>query len=106
MTIYYLVEWIRAKEYKHIIKSFAILIVTAIIGVASNLVILATTYDYSKATMRNGVLNLDSSKTNADSSGEDRFTTLVMHFNGALKSQKCFLFWYRIFMVVFLVQMN
>jgi hypothetical protein len=67
MTIYYLIEWIRAKDYKHIIKSFAILAVTAIIGVASNLVILATTYDYSKATMRNGVLNLDSSKTNASS---------------------------------------
>ena len=64
MTIYYLIEWIRAKEYKHIITTFAILAVTAIIGVASNLVILATTYDYSKTTMRNGVLNLDSAKTN------------------------------------------
>lgn len=65
MTIYYLIDWIRAKDYKHIIKSFAILIVAGLIGVASNLVILATTYDYSKATMRNGVLNLDSSKANA-----------------------------------------
>jgi hypothetical protein len=64
MTIYYLIEWIRAKDYKHIIKAFAIVAVTGIIGVASNLVILATTYDYSKATMRNGVLNLDSAKTN------------------------------------------
>ena len=70
MTIYYLIEWIRAKDYKHIIKSFVIIAVTGLIGIASNLVILATTYDYSKATMRNGVLNLDSSKTNTDSSGE------------------------------------
>ncbi len=64
MTIYYLIEWMRAKDYKHIFKALAIVIVTGIIGVASNLVILATTYDYSKATMRNGVLNLDSTKTN------------------------------------------
>ncbi len=62
MTIYYLIEWISAKDYKHIIKSFAILAVTGLIGIASNLVIIATTYDYSKATMRNGVLNLDSSQ--------------------------------------------
>ena len=65
MTVYYLVEWIRAKDYKHIFKALAIVAVTGIIGVASNLVILATTYDYSKATMRNGVLNLDSTKTNS-----------------------------------------
>ena len=64
MTVYYLVKWIRAKDYKHIFKALAIVAVTGIIGVASNLVILATTYDYSKATMRNGVLNLDSTKTN------------------------------------------
>ena len=66
MTIYYLIEWIRAKDYKHIIKAFAIVAITGVIGVASNLVILATTYDYSKATMRNGVLNLDSTKTNSE----------------------------------------
>ncbi len=65
MTIYYLIEWIKAKDYKHIIKSFVILAVMGLIGIASNLVILATTYDYSKATMRNGVLNLDSTKTKA-----------------------------------------
>jgi hypothetical protein len=64
MTIYYLIEWIRAKDYKHIIKALAIVAITGVIGVASNAVILATTYDYSKATMRSGVLNLDSTKTN------------------------------------------
>jgi hypothetical protein len=66
MTIYYLIVWIRAKEYKHIIKALAIVGITGIIGVASNLVIIATTYDYSKATMRNGVLNLDSTKTKGE----------------------------------------
>ncbi|MBV9963696.1 MAG: YfhO family protein [Parafilimonas sp.] len=66
MTIYYLIEWIRVKDYKHIFKALAIVIVTGIIGVASNLVVLATTYDFSKATMRNGVLNLDSTKTGSE----------------------------------------
>ncbi len=62
MTIYYLIEWIRAKDFTHIIKSFTILAITGVVGIASNLVIIATTFDYSKATMRNGVLNLDSTK--------------------------------------------
>jgi hypothetical protein len=67
MTLYYLIEWIRAKDYKHIFKALSIVVITGLVGVASNLVILATTYDFSKATMRNGVLNLDSTKTNAGS---------------------------------------
>lgn len=66
MTLFYAIEWIRAKDYKHLIKALAIVAVTGVTGVASNLVILATTYDFSKATMRNGVLNLDSTKTNAE----------------------------------------
>ncbi len=59
MTIAYLIKWIKQKEYKHIAVSFAILAVAAVIGVGANMVTLATTYDYSKATMRNSTLNLD-----------------------------------------------
>ena len=66
MTIYYAIGWIRAKEYKHLIKAVVIVGITGIIGFASNLVIMATTYDFSKATMRNGVLNLDSTKTGGE----------------------------------------
>ncbi len=69
MTVYYLVQWIKAKDYKHIFKALAIVVVTGIIGVASNAVILATTYDFSKATMRNGVLKLDSSNTATQTTG-------------------------------------
>ncbi len=75
MTVFYLIEWIRAKDYKHIIKALAIVVVTGIIGVASNIVILATTYDFSKATMRNGVLNLDSTK-----SGSEKTTGLPIDY--------------------------
>ncbi|MFT4155473.1 YfhO family protein [Parafilimonas sp.] len=69
MTLYYVMQWIRAKEYKHLIKSLVIVGITGIIGVASNMVILATTYDFSKATMRNGVLDLDSNNTATKTTG-------------------------------------
>ncbi len=88
MTIYYLVEWIRAKEYKHIIKSFAILAVMGLIGIASNLVILATTYDYSKATMRNGVLNLDSTKK--DNAGSETGLPIDYAFQWSFEKPEVF----------------
>lgn len=69
MTLYYVIKWVRGKEYKHLIKSLVIVGITGIIGVASNMVILATTYDFSKATMRNGVLNLDSNNTATKTTG-------------------------------------
>jgi len=69
MTLYYAVIWIRAKEYKHLIKALAIVAITGVIGVCANLVILSTTYDFSKATMRNGVLNLDSTSKATKTTG-------------------------------------
>lgn len=69
MTLYYVIKWVREKEYKHLVKSLVIVGIMGIIGVASNMVILATTYDFSKATMRNGVLNLDSSNTSTKTTG-------------------------------------
>ncbi len=69
MSLYYAIKWIRAKEYKHLITAFAIVAITGVIGVASNAVVLATTYDFSKATMRNGVLNLDSTNKATQSTG-------------------------------------
>lgn len=69
MSVYYAINWIREKQFKHLITSFAIVTVIGIIGVASNLVILATTYDFSKATMRNGVLQLDSTNKATQTTG-------------------------------------
>jgi len=63
LVITYIILWIRQKEYKHMIISLSILAVAGVFGVANNMVTLATTYDYSKATMRNGVLNLDSTSS-------------------------------------------
>lgn len=59
MTIYYAVQWIKAKDYKHLALALGIALVAGLSGVLSNATNIFTTYDYSKATMRNGTLGLD-----------------------------------------------
>jgi hypothetical protein len=54
VTIGYLVVWIRNKEWKHALISGAIVIGAALVGVAGSALILMTSYEYSKATMRGG----------------------------------------------------
>ncbi|MBL7749432.1 MAG: YfhO family protein, partial [Chitinophagaceae bacterium] len=54
ITIGYLVKWIKEKDWKHILIAGGIAIVSAIIGVAGNAMILKTTSEYSKFTMRGG----------------------------------------------------
>jgi hypothetical protein len=63
MCLAYGIYWFRQKEWLHAIKSFSLLVVCAALGILANMVILATTYDYSKATARNGTLQLDSTGT-------------------------------------------
>jgi len=60
MSVGFIIQWIKAKEYKHLAIALSIAIVCGGIGAACNMVTLATTSDYSKATMRNGSLILDS----------------------------------------------
>lgn len=60
MTVGFIIQWIKAKEYKHLVTALIIAIVSGTIGAACNAVTLATTNDYSKATMRNGSLIIDS----------------------------------------------
>ncbi len=64
----YLIYWIKNKEYKHIIITCGILTFAAIIGATTNMVSIATTYDYSKATLRGGSAILDTSKNGAKQS--------------------------------------
>lgn len=59
MAISYAINFIKKGEIAHLIKSVAILAAVAGLGAATNMVNLATTYDYSQATMRNGGLNID-----------------------------------------------
>jgi len=57
----YLINWIKQKDFKHIAITLVTLGFAGTIGIATNAVPLATTLDFSKETMRNGTLNLDTS---------------------------------------------
>jgi len=67
-TVAYVIQWIKAKEYKHLALALSIAVVAGGIGSLTNMVTLATTWDYSKATMRNGTLNLDTTSGGAKKS--------------------------------------
>ena len=54
VTIAYLVKWIQEKDWKHIGIAGGITIVSAIIALAGNALILKTTSEYAKFTMRGG----------------------------------------------------
>jgi len=64
MTIGYVVNWIRQKEFKHMAIAISLAIVAGIIGILSNAVILATTYEYSKNSIRGGSILADSTSKN------------------------------------------
>lgn len=70
-TVAYTIHWIKQKDYKHIFITYAILLFAGAIGVGNNLVTLATTSDYAKATTRGGTLTLDSSGTAKTTTGLD-----------------------------------
>jgi len=63
MTIGYIIKWIKEKNFKHLFIALSIALVAGLTGVLGNAVNMFVTYDYSKATMRNGTLSLDT--TNA-----------------------------------------
>ncbi|MDP4263886.1 MAG: YfhO family protein [Bacteroidota bacterium] len=67
-TIACIIQWIKNKEYGHLIKSLALTAVAALTGVMVNAVSLLTTYEYSKDTIRGGSLSLKDT-TAASSTG-------------------------------------
>ena len=54
MTLAYLVRWIKAKDYAHIGKVVVLGAIGVTIGIACNTVVIWTTADYAKASLRNG----------------------------------------------------
>lgn len=54
MSIWAIVEWIRAKEYKHMGMALAIALVAGLTGVLANAVTLLTTYEYAEESIRGG----------------------------------------------------
>jgi hypothetical protein len=65
MTIRYLIEWIKQRQFKHLVICAVLALVAGGLGVMSNATSLLTTYDFSKETMRGGALTLDTAGNKA-----------------------------------------
>jgi len=65
MSIFFLVQWIKEKEYNHILKTFAAACIGGLLGIAVNAPLLASTYEYGKESIRGGsvLVNKDSKST-------------------------------------------
>lgn len=54
MTIAYAIRWIRARDYRHLVTAGLLTFAAAVIGLACNAVVMFTTLDYAKASLRDG----------------------------------------------------
>jgi hypothetical protein len=54
MSIFYLVQWIKAKDYVHILKTVGFSLVAGLLGLAVNAIMLMSTAEYGKASIRGG----------------------------------------------------
>jgi len=54
ITIPYLIKWLKEKDWKHIGLAGCITVISALIAIAGNALVLKTTSEYSKYTMRGG----------------------------------------------------
>lgn len=54
MSIFYLVLWIKAKDYTHILKTIGFSLLAGITGLAVNAIMLMSTAEYGKASIRGG----------------------------------------------------
>lgn len=72
MSLYYLVIWIQAKDFKAIYTTLVAGLIAAILGLAVNAPILVSTYEYGKASIRGGsALVTKESKTTATGLNSD-----------------------------------
>ena len=91
MSIFFLIKWIKEKDFNHILKTFAAACIGGLLGIAVNAPLLASTYEYGKESIRGGsVLVNKDSKTTATGLNKDyafsysMFKTepLVLMFSG------------------------
>lgn len=69
MTIFYLVTWIKQKDWRHIGLVAGITLGCAVVGVLCNSVSLFSTYEYQKATIRGGSSELAAAGTQNSKTG-------------------------------------
>ncbi len=65
MSIFFIIQWIKEKEYTHIFKTFVTALIAGLIGIAVNAPILISTYEYGKESIRGGsaIITKDSKTT-------------------------------------------
>jgi len=80
MSVYYLITWIKEKDYTHILKTFALGLIAGAIGLAVNAPLLVSTYEYGKESIRGGsVLTTKDSKTTATGLNKDYALSYSMY---------------------------
>jgi Bacterial membrane protein YfhO len=63
MTIAHIIQWVKEKQVKHMVTALGFALVAGLVGIATNAMMLMTTYDYSKATIRGGQASLNLNDT-------------------------------------------
>ena len=91
MSIFFLIKWIKEKDFNHIFKTFAAACIGGLLGIAVNAPTLISTYEYGKESIRGGsVLVNKDSKTTATGLNKDyafsysmyKTEPLVLMFSG------------------------
>lgn len=69
MTLFFIVRWIRQKEYKHLVKALSFTLVAGLIGLLTNAVSLMSTYEYQKESIRGGHSDLTANQQGQSKTG-------------------------------------
>ncbi len=72
MTICFVVSWIKSKDFKHIFLVAGITLLAGLTGIGTNIVSIATTYDYQKYTIRGGASPLEEAGEETARTGLDK----------------------------------
>ncbi len=73
-SLFYVIQWIKEKDFKHLLIAGSLAIVAAGAGILTNAEMLMGTFEYQKATIRGGssVLTDTSAKANKSTTGLDK----------------------------------
>ena len=72
MSIFFIIKWIKEKNFTHILKTFSISMIAGLLGIAVNSPLLISTYEYGKESIRGGsAIVTKESKNNATGLNKD-----------------------------------